>query len=153
MVIGGAKVADKLGVLTELVAVADKVIVGGRMAFTFLAQQGVALGRTHVEHDLAQQAASIIRLAETNVRSPSALHRTGLRPATTRTTHLQFHALTPCKIKGYRPCTIKELVGPVTTGAATTEVPVVSAQRDLQYSACTNTLSLSIRSTCTEHAK
>ncbi|NJR42344.1 MAG: phosphoglycerate kinase [Akkermansiaceae bacterium] len=68
MIIGGAKVADKLGVLTELVKKADKVIVGGRMAFTFLAQKGVALGRTHVEHDLAEQAASIMKLAEANVR-------------------------------------------------------------------------------------
>ena len=61
---------DKLGVLTELVQVADKVIVGGRMAFTFLAQQGVALGRTHVDHELAQQAASILELAAALVCSP-----------------------------------------------------------------------------------
>lgn len=68
VIIGGAKVADKLGVLTELMKMADKVIVGGRMAFTFLAQKGVALGRTHVEHDLAGQAANTIQLAEDNVR-------------------------------------------------------------------------------------
>lgn len=70
VIIGGAKVVDKLGVLTELVQVADKVIVGGRMAFTFLAQQGVALGRTHVDHEVAQQAASILELAAANVCSP-----------------------------------------------------------------------------------
>jgi 3-phosphoglycerate kinase len=68
VVIGGAKVADKLGVLTELIKKADKMIVGGRMAFTFLAQKGVALGSTHVEHDLAEQAADIIKLAESSVR-------------------------------------------------------------------------------------
>jgi 3-phosphoglycerate kinase len=73
VVIGGAKVADKLGVLTELMQMADKVIVGGRMAFTFLAQKGVALGKTHIEADLLDEASNIIKLAEDNVRS-SLLH-------------------------------------------------------------------------------
>jgi phosphoglycerate kinase len=75
VIIGGAKVADKLGVLTELMKMADKVIVGGRMAFTFLAQKGVALGQTHIEADLLDQASKIVKLAEDNVRPSPA--RTG----------------------------------------------------------------------------
>ncbi|MFI5035731.1 MAG: phosphoglycerate kinase [Acidimicrobiales bacterium] len=43
-IVGGAKVADKLGVVRVLVERADTVIVGGGMAFTFLAAQGHSVG-------------------------------------------------------------------------------------------------------------
>jgi len=43
-IIGGAKVADKLGVLVSLVARADTVLIGGGMAYTFLAAQGRRIG-------------------------------------------------------------------------------------------------------------
>ena len=43
-VVGGAKVADKLGVLRSLLETADRLIVGGGMAFTFLAAQGHTRG-------------------------------------------------------------------------------------------------------------
>ncbi len=43
-VVGGAKVADKLGVLRSLLDTVDRLIVGGGMAFTFLAAQGHSVG-------------------------------------------------------------------------------------------------------------
>lgn len=49
VVLGGAKVADKIGVIASLLTLADVVAVGGRMAFTFLAAMGVAVGQTQVE--------------------------------------------------------------------------------------------------------
>lgn len=49
MLLGGAKVADKIGVLRALTDKADVVMVGGRMAFTFLAALGVCVGDTQVE--------------------------------------------------------------------------------------------------------
>lgn len=49
VVVGGAKVKDKIGVLKSVIERADVLIVGGRMAFTFLAAQGVSVGSTHIE--------------------------------------------------------------------------------------------------------
>lgn len=49
--IGGCKVADKLPVLEALIQKADVVVIGGRMAFTFLAAAGVAVGKTQIEEN------------------------------------------------------------------------------------------------------
>ena len=51
VVVGGAKVADKIGVLGSLIPKADLVLVGGRMAFTFLAAEGVSVGATQIESE------------------------------------------------------------------------------------------------------
>ena len=40
VILGGAKVSDKLGVIDALLAVADSLIIGGGMCFTFLKAQG-----------------------------------------------------------------------------------------------------------------
>lgn len=42
---------DKIKVLHSLILKADVVCIGGRMAFTFLAAEGVAVGRTQIEED------------------------------------------------------------------------------------------------------
>lgn len=49
--IGGAKVRDKITVLHSLIHKADVLCIGGRMAFTFLAAAGVAVGRTQIEEE------------------------------------------------------------------------------------------------------
>ncbi|HEY5336408.1 MAG TPA: phosphoglycerate kinase [Mycobacteriales bacterium] len=51
VVLGGAKVSDKLAVLQRLVDRADTVVVGGGMCFTFLAAQGHDVGASLVQHD------------------------------------------------------------------------------------------------------
>lgn len=51
VVLGGAKVSDKLAVIDNLLKVADKVLVGGGMVFTFLAAQGYQVGKSLLEVD------------------------------------------------------------------------------------------------------
>jgi len=50
-IIGGAKVSDKIGVIDHLLELADAIIIGGGMAYTFLNAQGQATGKSLVEHD------------------------------------------------------------------------------------------------------
>jgi len=66
-VVGGAKVSSKLDVLTNLVEKVDHLIIGGGMANTFLAAQGIAVGASLCEHDLADTARAILaKAAEQN---------------------------------------------------------------------------------------
>lgn len=51
-VLGGAKVSDKIGVLKNLSQLADTILIGGGMAFTFLKLQGHEIGRSLCEKDL-----------------------------------------------------------------------------------------------------
>lgn len=63
-VVGGAKVSSKLDVLTNLVAKVDHLIIGGGMANTFLAAQGIDVGASLCEHDLKDTALNILKNAE-----------------------------------------------------------------------------------------
>ncbi len=51
VVLGGAKVSDKLAVIDNLLAVADRLLIGGGMVFTFLAAQGHDVGKSLLESD------------------------------------------------------------------------------------------------------
>ncbi|MDE9364512.1 phosphoglycerate kinase [Luteipulveratus sp. YIM 133132] len=51
VVLGGAKVSDKLGVIENLLKTADMLLIGGGMAFTFLAAQGHEVGKSLLEQD------------------------------------------------------------------------------------------------------
>ncbi|MEM1131805.1 MAG: phosphoglycerate kinase [Pseudomonadota bacterium] len=63
-IVGGAKVSTKLDVLRNLVAKVDHLIIGGGMANTFLAAQGVDVGKSLCEHDLADTANAIMQAAD-----------------------------------------------------------------------------------------
>lgn len=64
VVIGGAKISDKIGVLESLVDRVDALLVGGGMANTFLAAKGYKLGRSLVEMDKTETARSLLARAE-----------------------------------------------------------------------------------------
>lgn len=51
VVLGGAKVSDKLGVISNLLTKADRLVIGGGMAFTFAAAQGHSVGTSLLEAD------------------------------------------------------------------------------------------------------
>lgn len=62
-VVGGAKVSTKIDLLSNLVTRVDTLVIGGGMANTFLAAQGIDVGRSLCEHDLAETAREIARKA------------------------------------------------------------------------------------------
>ncbi len=59
-IIGGAKVADKLSVLYSLIEKVDTLIIGGGMAYTFLAAQNTNIGNSLLEADKVEEAKDII---------------------------------------------------------------------------------------------
>jgi phosphoglycerate kinase len=52
VVLGGSKVSDKLGVIESLATKADSIVIGGGMCFTFLAAQGLSVGKSLLEADM-----------------------------------------------------------------------------------------------------
>ncbi len=63
-VVGGAKVSSKLDLLGNLIPKVDQIIIGGGMANTFLAAQGIDVGKSLCEHDLADTARDIMAAAK-----------------------------------------------------------------------------------------
>ena len=63
-VVGGAKVSTKLDLLGNLVDRVDMIVIGGGMANTFLAAQGIDVGKSLCEHDLADTAREILANAK-----------------------------------------------------------------------------------------
>ncbi|MBF2053449.1 MAG: phosphoglycerate kinase [Candidatus Sericytochromatia bacterium] len=63
-IIGGAKVSTKLAVLQNLLPKVDQLIIGGAMAYTFLAAQGQDVGRSLVEPELYETALQLLQQAE-----------------------------------------------------------------------------------------
>ena len=59
-VVGGAKVSTKLDLLGNLVARVDHLVIGGGMANTFLVAQGIDVGKSLAEHDMADTAREIM---------------------------------------------------------------------------------------------
>ncbi len=63
-VVGGAKVSTKLDLIGNLLDKVDAVVIGGGMANTFLAAQGISVGKSLCEHDMLDTAREIMGRAE-----------------------------------------------------------------------------------------
>ena len=64
VVLGGAKVSDKIGVISNLLDKVDVLIVGGGMVFTFLAANGMQIGKSLVEQDLVPTVKDLLLRAQ-----------------------------------------------------------------------------------------
>src|SRR6266550_2371509 len=63
-ILGGAKVSDKIEVVENLMKIADAMLIGGGMAYTFLKAQGLPIGKSLVENDKIDLAKKILADAE-----------------------------------------------------------------------------------------
>lgn len=62
-VLGGAKVSGKIGVIANLADKVDKVLIGGGMAYTFMAAEGLEVGASKVEHEMIDEVLRIKKKA------------------------------------------------------------------------------------------
>lgn len=69
-VLGGAKVSDKIDVIKQLLTTADKVLVGGGMAYTFMKALGYKVGNSLLEKDKIEIAKEIITLGKAKLVLP-----------------------------------------------------------------------------------
>ncbi|HEY9475545.1 MAG TPA: phosphoglycerate kinase [Mycobacteriales bacterium] len=70
VVLGGAKVSDKLAVIEALLPRVDRLLVGGAMCFTFLAAQGRSVGSSRVEPDMVDTCVDLLRRAGDSLLLP-----------------------------------------------------------------------------------
>ncbi|MBW1805735.1 MAG: phosphoglycerate kinase [Deltaproteobacteria bacterium] len=64
LLLGGAKVADKIPVIENMLSKVDLIIIGGAMAYTFLRQKGINIGSSRYEEEMADVASSTLTNAE-----------------------------------------------------------------------------------------
>ena len=64
VVLGGAKVSDKLGVIDNLLGTADRLLIGGGMVFTFLKAQGHEVGKSLLEEDQVEVVKGYLERAD-----------------------------------------------------------------------------------------
>jgi phosphoglycerate kinase len=71
VVLGGAKVSDKIGVIERLATLCDAILIGGAMAYTFMAAAGHATGKSLVEQDFVAEAKRLRELAGEKLKLPT----------------------------------------------------------------------------------
>ena len=69
-ILGGAKISDKIGVISNLLTKVDAILVGGGMANTFLAAQGVNLGKSLVETEALETARGLMERGGDRIHLP-----------------------------------------------------------------------------------
>jgi phosphoglycerate kinase len=64
IILGGAKVSDKIDLIKNLIPKADSIIIGGGMAYTFLKAQGISIGNSKLEKDKVDMARDLMEQAK-----------------------------------------------------------------------------------------
>ncbi|MEM7532107.1 MAG: phosphoglycerate kinase [Chloroflexota bacterium] len=75
-ILGGAKISDKIGVIEALLAKVDAILIGGGMANTFLAAQGLDMGKSLVEQEAVEVAKALMERDESIIQLPVDLRVT-----------------------------------------------------------------------------
>ena len=70
VILGGAKVSDKIGVIDNLVTKADKILIGGGMAFTLLKAKGINIGKSLLDEDNIKFCQNILKDYEEKIILP-----------------------------------------------------------------------------------
>ncbi len=63
-ILGGAKVSDKIAVIENLINIADNILIGGGMAYTFLKSMGYSTGKSLLENEKVELAGELIKKAK-----------------------------------------------------------------------------------------
>ena len=63
-ILGGSKVSDKIGIINNLMDIADTILIGGAMMFTFLVAQGYSVGQSKMEADMVDTARQMLETAK-----------------------------------------------------------------------------------------
>src|SRR5439155_789406 len=69
-VLGGAKVSDKIGFIKAMLQRVDRLLIGGAMAYTFMAALGKPTGKSRVEKDKVDVAKQLLDLGKTKITLP-----------------------------------------------------------------------------------
>lgn len=69
-ILGGAKISDKIGVISNLLTKVDRILIGGGMANTFLAAQGYSMGKSLVEAEAIEKAKELILAGADQIELP-----------------------------------------------------------------------------------
>jgi len=71
VVLGGAKVSDKLAVIETLLPTVDRLLIGGGMCFTFLKSQGYEVGKSLLEEEMIETCRDLLERAEGRILLPT----------------------------------------------------------------------------------
>lgn len=69
-ILGGAKISDKIGVINNLLTIADQILIGGGMANTFFKAQGYPVGDSLVEEEALETASELLAKGGSKLRLP-----------------------------------------------------------------------------------
>src|SRR5918998_728310 len=114
-ILGGAKVSDKVGVIESLLNVADILLIGGAMCFTFFKARGYEVGNSLVEEDYLEEAKRLMGEAEGRIVLPIDVVVAGEMEEDAETETVEVDRIPPRKMGlDIGPETVEEFRGYIT---------------------------------------